>query len=72
MFFTDRLEIRTYRDDGKDLEFMMQLGNNLDVQKLVCTEYVVPRGPMYKDTITGWVNYKDLLYTSQYTCLSIM
>lgn len=55
MFRTARLELRAFKDDGKDLEFMMELSNDLKVQQMTWKEFVVPRGPKFKETINGWV-----------------
>ncbi|KAI0087836.1 hypothetical protein BDY19DRAFT_1010758 [Irpex rosettiformis] len=50
-----RLELRAFRDDGKDMDFMMELSNDLKVQQMTWNEFVVPRGPKFKDTISGWI-----------------
>lgn len=55
MLRTARLELRAFRDDGKDMEFMMDLSNDLKVQQMTWKGFVVPRGPKFKETVTGWV-----------------
>ena len=55
MLRTARLELRAFKDDGKDMDFMMDLSNDLKVQQMTWKEFVVPRGPKFKDTVTGWV-----------------
>ena len=42
-------------DDGQDLEFMMELCNDLKVQQMTWREFIVPRGPKFKENITSWV-----------------
>ena len=55
MLRTARLELRAFNDDRKDMEFMMDLSNDLKVQQMTWKEFVVPRGPKFKDTVAGWV-----------------
>lgn len=60
MFATSRLLIRAYESNKScDLDFMMQLSNNLEVQKMAWVEHIVPRGPKFKETIEGWVIIGD-------------
>ncbi|PSR70510.1 hypothetical protein PHLCEN_2v13661 [Hermanssonia centrifuga] len=39
------------------MEDLIRLCNDLEVQKLACEDYVVPRSPNFQETIKGWVNH---------------
>lgn len=56
MFDTPRLQIRAYDGGPEDLNFLVWLGNNLEVQKLMDPEHIVPQGPKLRKKIEGWVN----------------
>ncbi len=53
MFSTERLTLRAFRET--DMEDLIRLCNDLEVQKLACEDYVVPRSPNFQETIKGWV-----------------
>jgi len=55
MFETERLNLRTYREN--DLDEIQNLWNDPLVQKSTAIDHVVPRTPKFKETVRGWLDH---------------
>ena len=68
---TERLNLRSYKE--ADLDTVLDMWNELDVQRATATDHVVPRGPKFKETIKGWVCvHTEALTFKHSTCLLLI